>query len=348
MKRKFRVLSLAAVLATVMLMATGCSGGESGGTGSSGGSSSGGSTINLKFGHDNNTDGSYHAGALEFQRLVAEKTGGAVKIDIYPSAQLGDEATLLESVRMGTVDFATCGCSNAATVFPELGLFSVSYLFKDQAHFDKCVADDSPMIDRLKELVADRNAGARIGGLFTIGKRSVINKRGPIVTPDDLKGMKIRVMASPIETEVWTTLGALPTSIATAETYSALESGVVEAAENAPIIVYSWKFHEPAPYYSLTEHQFFLSPVFVSDKVAGKLGEYADTVMEALREAAVYERQADIKINEQALKDLEAGGAKINNNVDKQAFMDKLASLQDKVAGQYNVQDLLEMIRAAA
>ena len=305
-----------------------------------------GETYTLKFGHDNNTDASYHAGALEFQRLVEERTDGRVHIEIFPSAQLGDEAALLEGVRMGTVDFAPCGCSNAATVFPMLGLFSVSYLFRDQEHFDACVASDSDVYTRVKALVAAEDSGATVGGIFTIGKRSVINSKHPIVEPEDMQGIKLRVMSSPIETRVWSALGAMPTSIATSETYSALQTGVVDGAENAPIIVYSWKFHEVAKYYSLTEHQFFMSPVFVSDKVAEKLPEdLYGIVMECLEEACVYERQEDISINEQALENLAAGGCEINDDVDKEAFMEILSPLQDEVAAEYQVEDVLQMIR---
>ncbi|WP_295579360.1 TRAP transporter substrate-binding protein [uncultured Oscillibacter sp.] len=341
-----KFLSMALSAAMILALATGCGGSPQEADGTGGAAAGGETTYTLKFGHDNNTDASYHAGALEFQRLVEERTNGQVKIEVFPSAQLGDEAALLEGVRMGTVDFAPCGCSNAATVFPMLGLFSVSYLFQDQQHFDACVSDDSDMIARIKELVAAEESGATVGGIFTIGKRSVINSKHPIVEPGDLKGLKLRVMSSPIETQVWSTLGAMPTSIATSETYSALQTKVVDGAENAPIIVYSWKFHEVAKYYSLTEHQFFLSPVFVSDKVAQKLpAELYGTVMACLAEACAYEREQDIVINEKALEDLAAGGCVINDDVDKEAFIEILAPLQDEVAGQYGVADVLQMIR---
>ena len=301
----------------------------------------------LKFAHDNNPDASYQAGALKFQELVRERTNGQVEIQIYPSAQLGDETTLMESVRMGTIDFAPCGCPNASPVFPMLNLFSLSYLFKDQAHFDDCFNDPQSTIPGIvKKMVADQKTGATVGAFFTIGKRSVVNRVKPVTKPEDLQGMSIRVMNSPIETEIWRTLGAIPTSIATNETYSALQTNVVNAAENAPIIVFSWKFYEAAPYYSLTEHQFFLSPVFVSDKLFKKLpADLAATVMECLEEAAAYERKADIGINEEALKKMAAAGCKINDDVNKQAFIDLLSPLQDKVAEKYGMTAVLQDIR---
>lgn len=337
MKTPFRFQMLLAVLSMVSVVCIASSAWAAG------------KVYKLKFAHDNNPDASYHVGALKFQELVKAKTNGQVVVEVYPSAQLGDETTLLESVRMGTIDFATCGCPNASPVFPALNLFSLSYLFRDQAHFDSCLDDNSGITDKVKKLVADQKTGASIGAFFTIGKRNVVNRVKPIVVPEDLKGMPIRVMNSPIETEIWRTIGAIPTSIATSETYSALQANVVSAAENAPIIVYSFKFYEAAPYYSLTEHQFFLSPVFVSDLVAKKLpAELYKDVMECLKEAAIYERQADLAINEDALKKMAAAGCNINDNVNKEAFIKILTPLHDKIAEQYGMSEVLKEIRAKA
>jgi TRAP-type transport system periplasmic protein len=302
----------------------------------------------LKAGHDNPETGSYHAGFLHFAKIVSERTGGKVKIEVFPSAQLGNEVKLLESVRLGTVDFATCGAANASTVVPELGFFSVSYLFAGQDHFDRAMAPQGEIIKTLEKIVADKKAGARMVGLFTIGKRSIVNKVKPIKTVEDLKGMKIRVMASPIEQKVWTALGAQPTSIPTPETYSALQTGVVQGAENAPIIILGWKFYEPAKYYSLTEHQFFMAPVFMSDRAYQKLpADLRAIVLKCIQDASVYERQADLQINEKALEQLKTLGCEINSDVDKDSFINRLKGIQDETAKQLKVQNILDLIRKA-
>lgn len=300
----------------------------------------------LKVGHDQPENSSYHVGMVHFAKLVAERGGGKIKVEVFPTAQLGNEVKLLESVRLGTVDLATCGCANASTVVPELGFFSVSYLFAGQAHFDRAMAPDGEITKIMEKLVADKNAGARMVGLFTTGKRSIVNKVRPIKNVGDVKGMKIRVMASPIEQKVWTTLGAQPTSIPTPETYSALQTGVVQGAENAPIIILSWKFYEPCKYYSLTEHQFFMAPVFMSEKTYQKLpADLRDIVLKSIQEASLYERQQDLQINEKALEQLKPLGCLINADVDKDSFINRLKGVQDETAAQLKVQNILSLIR---
>jgi len=300
----------------------------------------------LKVGHDQPENSSYHVGMVQFAKLVAERTGGKVKVEVFPTAQLGNEVKLLESVRLGTVDLATCGCANASTVVPELGFFSVSYLFAGQQHFERAMAPDGEIMKIMEKMVADKNAGARMVGLFTTGKRSIVNKVRPIKNTADVKGMKIRVMASPIEQKVWTTLGAQPTSIPTPETYSALQTGVVQAAENAPIIILGWKFYEPCKYYSLTEHQFFMAPVFMSEKTYQKLpADLRNIVLKCIQEASVYERQQDLQLNEKALEQLKTLGCLINADVDKDSFISRLKGIQDETAAQMKVQNILNLIR---
>jgi tripartite ATP-independent transporter DctP family solute receptor len=302
--------------------------------------------IVLKVGHDQPEASSYHVGMKKFAELVAERTGGKVKVDIYPNAVLGPEAKLLEGVRTGTIDIATCGAPNASGVVPELAFFSLSYLFKNQQHFDSAMKPNGDVMKILEKTVADKNAGVKMIGLFTTGKRSVVNSTKPIKSAADIKGMKIRVMASPVEQKIWSTLGAYPANISTPETFTALQTKVVNAAENAPIIVLGWKWYEPAKYYSLTEHQFFVSIVFMSDKAYEKLPpDLRDIVVKAMQEASAYERQADVQINEDALKDLKAKGTVVNSDVNKQSFINTLKDIQDEVAGQLKMKQVLDLIR---
>jgi TRAP-type C4-dicarboxylate transport system substrate-binding protein len=205
---------------------------------------------------------------------------------------------------------------------------------------------DGEILNILQKTVADKNAGVKMIGLFTTGKRSIVNSVKPVKSAADIKGMKIRVMASPVEHKIWSSLGAYPANIATPETFTALQTKVVTAAENAPSVVLNWKWYEPAKYYSLTEHQFFVSPVFMSDKAYNNLPpDLRDIVIKAMQDASAYERQADIKINEDALKDMQARGAIINSDVDKKSFIDALKNIQDEVADQLKTKQILDLIR---
>lgn len=302
--------------------------------------------IILKVGHDQQESGSYQAGMKKFADLVAERTGGKVKVEIYPNAVLGPEVKLLEAVRMGTLDIALCGAPNASGVVPELAMFSLSYLFKNQQQFDAAMKPDGEILNILQKTVADKNAGVKMIGLFTTGKRSIVNSVKPVRSAADMKGMKIRVMASPVEHKIWSGLGAYPANIATPETFTALQTKVVNAAENAPSVVLNWKWYEPAKYYSLTEHQFFVSPVFMSDKAYNNLPpDLREIVIKAMRDASAYERIADIKINEDALKEMQSRGAIINSDVDKKSFIDALKNIQNEVADQLKTKQILDLIR---
>ena len=116
---------------------------------------------------------------------------------------------------------------------PELALFSVSYLFKDRDHYER-VINDPKFRERIESLVAGKNLGIKVIGYYAAGVRNIYTRRGPAATPDDLKGTKIRVMNNPVEAKIWNTLGAIPTPMNFGEVYQSLQSGVLDAAENAP------------------------------------------------------------------------------------------------------------------
>ncbi len=301
----------------------------------------------LKFGHDANEDSSYHAGALALARIVEERSGGRLKIEVYPSGSLGSETELLESVRMGVTDICCCSAANSSATFPEMGIFSVSFLFEDQAHFDRCMTPGSDMTNELKRIVADANQGVILGAPISQGLRSV-EATVPVRTPADLKGLTMRVMSSETEILVWSTIGALPSTIPTGDCYSALQTGVIDALENSPAILYGWKFYEVAPYVSLTEHEYLISGFWVSEKVQSKLpADLYEILMSSMDDAAAEELAFDKQNDQRALEDLRAAGANIVEDVDKQAFMDVVTPLRDDVAKNLGVEKLIEIIDGA-
>mgnify|MGYP004466752483 CR=1 FL=1 len=301
----------------------------------------------LKFGHDANEDSSYHAGALALARLVEERSNGRLKIEVFPSGSLGSESELLESARMGVTDIVCCSAANASAAFPELGIFSVSFLFENQEHFDACMEPGSDMTNELKRIVDEADQGVILGTPISQGLRSV-EATVPVHTPEDLKGLTMRVMSSETEILVWSTLGALPSTIPTGECYSALQTGVIDALENSPAILYSWKFYEVAPYVSLTEHEYLISGIWVSEKVQDKLpADLYEILMSCMDDAAREELEFDKANDQRALEDLRAAGANVIEDVDKQAFIDVVTPLRDKVAADLGVESLIEMIDAA-
>ncbi|BCV24597.1 TRAP transporter substrate-binding protein [Gelria sp. Kuro-4] len=344
MKRFKLVLRMIALGLALGLAVTGCGSKQSADQSQDKQGESGSVTVNLRLGHDQTTDTPYQVAAEDFANAVAEKTNGKVKIEIYPGATLGDELSMLDSLRLGDLDFSIAAAPNAASHIPELGFFGVGYLFKDYDHFRKAMTDQT-IIDRVANLAAEKNLGFKFLGFLTTGARSLYSIK-PIRTPDDMKGVKMRVMASPVEAKVWGTLGSLPVSIPFGEVYSALQTGVAAAAENTPLVYVANKHQEVAPYLDLTEHQYMVSTLWVSDKTWEKLPEdVRKAVVAAAKEMTDTQIQQTQKDEAKLLEEAGSKGVKVIRDVDKQAFIDKVLSLQDEIAKEMKLDDILARIR---
>ena len=194
------------------------------------------SQTRLRFGHDQPVGSMYDEGHQALKKIVAEKSGNKIQIDIFPAAQLGSEVAMIEGVRIGSIDGAVIHVANASTVIPELSLFSVSYLFKDGNHFE-AVVNDPKFKQRIELLVVDKKLGLKVIGYYSAGVRNVYTRKGPASTPEELKGTKIRVMNNPIEAKIWSTIGTIPTPMNFGEVYQSLQTGVLDAAENGLAVI---------------------------------------------------------------------------------------------------------------
>lgn len=175
----------------------------------------------LRAGHDQPVGSMYDEGHQMFKKLVEERSKGRIRVNVFPAAQLGAEVAMVEGLRLGTIDVICANAPNAAAFIPELGLFSVAYLFKDIQHFER-VVNDPKFVQRMESLVASKNLGIRLVGFYAAGVRNVYSRKGSVASPDDLKGVKIRVQNNPIEVKVWRTFGAIPTPMNFGEVYQAL------------------------------------------------------------------------------------------------------------------------------
>ena len=203
----------------------------------------------LRAGHDQPLGSMYDEGHQMFKKLVEERSKGRIRVDIFPAAQLGSEVAMVEGLRLGSIDVICANAPNAAAFIPELGLFSVAYLFKDLAHFER-VVNDQKFVQRMENLVAGKNLGIKLVGFYAAGVRNIYSRKGSVGGPDDLKGVKIRVQNNPVEVKVWKTFGAIPTPMNFGEVYQALQSGVLDAAENGLAVIESNKHYEAAKFVS--------------------------------------------------------------------------------------------------
>lgn len=307
----------------------------------------GAAEITLRAGHDQPPKSMYDEGHQYLARKMAEKTNGRVQVQVFPAAQLGSEVVMIEGMRMGSIDIVNAHVANLATVVPEMALFSVSYLFKDQMHLERLI-DDPKFQQRIAQIVEGKNLGIKVIGYYTAGVRNLYNRKAPVRTPDDLKGMKIRVMANPVEAKIWKTFGAIPTPMATGEVYSALQSGTIDGGENSPSVIEGFKYYEGAPYLVMTEHQRSIALLMMNEKKLKSLPpDIQKILLDTAKEASDYERKRDAELNVEAIERMKARGAKINEP-DRTKFAALVGPIQDEVARDMKMEDVLAMVRAAA
>jgi tripartite ATP-independent transporter DctP family solute receptor len=279
------------------------------------------------------------------QKTVAERTQGEVEIKIYPGAQLGAEKDTVKMLKTGGIDISPDSPGNLAAHVPEVGLFSASYLFTSFEHFERVVGDER-FFNRMRKIVRDRDLGYQLAGIGATGSRSVYNRTRAVNAPADLKGLKMRVMNSPTEFRIWSTLGMLPTTIPAPEIYSALQTGVVDGAESSVPYIVGNKYYEVAPYITLTNHQISGHLYLIGDKALAKVPErHRAAVLQTLYETGQQHIRATARMSQAKLEELRAKPGVTVSFVDPAPFISILRPLQDEVAKSLGVEDLLGIIR---
>ena len=285
--------------------------------------------------------------ALEYlDEQLPKATGGEVEVELYPNAALGSEKELIRSVGQGTVDATILSPGNAAGLIPEIQLFSASYLFNSYDHVRRVLEDDA-FFEAMRKLVADKEAGFQLAGIGITGTRNLYNRARVVDGLEALKGLKMRVMSSPTEFKVWSTLGTLPTNIPAPEIYTSIQTGIVDAGESSLPAIAGNKYYEVAPNITLTHHQFNLHLLLISDMALARIPEeHHDAVMRTFREAGMEEIAAAEQLSERVLKTLSEQPGVTVTEVDTKAFAAKLREVQDEVAKDLEVEDLLQLIRS--
>ena len=201
-----------------------------------------------------------------FAERVKQMTNGEVEVQVYHSRQLGDARDNVENVRNGSIAFTSVSISNLSQVLPVMDVWSLPFIFKSDDHY-WYVLNDPKAMEFMKQL---EPKGIKTITWITSGARNFFTQK-PIRTPADLKGMKIRVMASPVMINTMKALGASGVPTAWGELYTALQTGVVDGAENNHPSVISMKFYEVSKYYTLDEHMRIPDVNIISTKVFDKL-----------------------------------------------------------------------------
>src|SRR5438874_12122506 len=285
----------------------------------------------FSFAYDQPRASAYGFGADFFEKRIGELSKGTFAINQYPSTQLGSEAQTLQKVQTGDIDFVLVSTANASTIQPESGVFSLHFIFRDEGHAIKVLADPK-VIPAMKELYAAKMKGAHLLGLGCQGLRHMYGKK-PVEKVADLKGIKMRVQATVTEDETFPAYGAQVVHMPFGEVYTSLQTGVVDMAENGINNYLINKHYEPAPVLSLTEHEANNAALFVSDKDWRALSdEQKKWVQAAADEVSNNQPAIAFRLEHEALAKLEKIGVKVVKNVDKSGFMAISKPVQDKLA----------------
>lgn len=276
-------------------------------------------------------------------RWFADRVGArdvGLNIEVLDGAQLGGERDYIEGMILGSIQMAQVSTAPVSGFIPEFDLFSLPYLIRDTDHFKKVVS--GPVGAKFSELAEGR--GLKILAWFDNGYRNVFNKVRPVVTPEDMEGLKIRVMESPLMVNTLNAMGGSATPMSYSELYTALEQGVLDGGENAAGNVLNDKFYEVSGYFSMTRH--FRPPGIVAMSAKTWDGLSAEQQAILVEEAAAlqdYEIRLTGEVGAAAVEKLKAKGMKINE-ADVAAFRDRMGPVYEDFVAKHG-EELLEMVQ---
>ena len=244
---------------------------------------------NLRFAFSLAKDHPLGTGAQKFADAVAQKSGGKMKVSLFPGAVLGSDPQNLSAVRGGTLDFTSMATGLVASIDKQFMVFDLPFLFNNAQ--EAYAIADGPIGTKMQ---ADLAASGVIGlGIWDLGFRNITNSKRAITKAEDVQGLKIRVIASPIFIDLFTTLGANPVPMTFGEVYGALESRAIDGQDNPVAVIESAKFAEVQKYLSLTRHVYTGMPFMMSKKTWDSMSQdERDIIRAAAEEAKQAERKA--------------------------------------------------------
>jgi len=283
-----------------------------------------------------------HKGILTFQKALDEKSGGKLKIKIFPDGQLGSEREALELLQIGSVAITKVSAAIVSNFVPDYNVLSIPYIFRDKEHYFNVLEGD------IGKSLLEKGSKYWLRGLcfYDAGSRSFYTKEKAIRTPEDLKGLKIRVMNNQTSINMVNTLGGSATPMAYGELYTAIQQGVVDGAENNPPSFVSSNHFEVSKYYTLDEHSSIPDVLLIGTKSWEKLSEQEKKwLQEAADESAQAQKKfwaESVKTSMQKLK--EAGVEVIRP--EKSLFADKSKSVLEEITKDAVLKKLVQQIQA--
>ena len=298
----------------------------------------------LKLGHCTGTDDPYHVGATKFAELVPKYTTNAVQIVVFPSCQLGSgEREMIEGVKLGTLEMVLTASAPIAGFEPKFMLFDLPFLFRDNPHAHRVL--DGPIGQKVAASLEPH--GMKLLAWLESGFRNIITTKKRITGPDDMRGVKFRVMENPVYVSMFKNLGSTGVPIPAPEVYTSLQTGVVDGYEHPVGAYIGIKGYEVAKLVALTGHAYTPAPILMNLGVFSKLPKpQQDGLLRAAQEAAVFERAYVAKTLEEFKAKLSAKEGVQFYEVDKRPFQQKMAPVYKEFEAKVG-KDLIEAILQA-
>ncbi len=283
--------------------------------------------MNIKVAHVVNEQDAFQVCALKFKEVVEAETGGEITVTIFPNAKLGDERALLENMKMGAVDAGIITSGPIINFLPEFGIFDLPFLFRNPEHA-YAVLDGPIGQEMLQSMESQGWMGLAYGER---GFRDLTNSKKAVQTPEDMKGLKIRLMQNPVYVESFKLLGANAVPMAWTEALTALQQGTIDGQENPLNVIVSFKLFESQKYLSLTRHAYAPNVIMMSKITWNRLSpEQQEIVKKAAAEAAWENRNYDNEKAAEWLQFLKDQGMEVVENPDLGAFRQAVQPLYDK------------------
>ena len=295
----------------------------------------------IKLAHSLDVGHSVHKAMVKMGEDLEQISGGKMTLEIYPSQQLGTERECIELLQIGSLDMTKVSVGVMENFAPRMKVFGLPYLFKDRQQSFNVL--DGPIGQEL----LDEGTQYWIKGLgyYDAGSRSFYTKDKPINSPNDLKGLKIRVMESVTAMDMVKSLGGSATPISWGELYTSLQQGVVDGAENNPPSFYLSRHYEVCKYYSLDEHTVLPDVLIIGTHIWEKLSEQEKNwLQEAVDKSVVYQRKLWAESEKEALDSVQAAGVKIIYP-DKSQFEKDVESVYSQYKDDKDMSSLIERIK---
>jgi len=267
-------------------------------------------------------------------KKLESATGGRVSIQMYPSMQLGGEKEMIEQAQVGALAIARISVGPMGPLVPELNVFNLPFMFRDNAHMEKVI--DGPIGDELLKKLSDHPTAALIGLCWmNAGSRNVYNSKKPIKSVEDLKCLKIRMMGNPVFVDTMNSLGGNGVAMGFDQLINAMQTGVVDGAENNEPSYETGQHYRYAKYYSLTGHLMIPELLVFSKRIWATLSKDDQALIQKFaRETQQEQRKLWYDMEQKSVAKMKEVGVEMNDVADKKPFQAAVKPVWDKYGAQ--------------